>query len=80
MTAAFTLTRNAPLRGLNTLRVAATSRWLGRLHHPDAIPALLDLPDLRGLPVLVLGEGSNVLFAGDFPGLVLHPALRGMED
>jgi len=79
MTAAFTLTRDAPLRGLNTLRVAATSRWLATLHHPDAIPALLDRPDLRGLPLLVLGEGSNVLFAGDFPGLVLRPAFAAVQ-
>ena len=79
MTAAFKLTRNAALGGLNTLRVAATSRWLATLHHPDAIPELLDMPELRGLPVLVLGEGSNVIFAGDFPGLVLHPAFAAVH-
>lgn len=30
-------------------------------------------------PVLPLGEGSNLLFTGDFPGTVLHSAIKGME-
>ncbi|MGD8368623.1 MAG: UDP-N-acetylmuramate dehydrogenase, partial [Desulfobacterales bacterium] len=30
-------------------------------------------------PKLILGGGSNVLFLDDFPGLVLHPAIRGIE-
>jgi UDP-N-acetylmuramate dehydrogenase len=79
MTAAFTLTRSAPLGRLNTLRVAATARWLATLHHPDGIRALLDQSDLRGLPLLVLGEGSNVLFAGDYPGLILRPAFADVR-
>jgi len=79
MAAAFMLTRDAPLGGLNTLRVAADARWLATLHDPDAIDALLDRPELRGLPVLVLGEGSNVLLAGDYPGLVLHPAFAAVH-
>ena len=72
MPEAFTLVENAPLAALNTLRVAATARWLATLHDPAALPALLGSPAARG-PVLVLGEGSNVLFAADFPGLVLRP-------
>lgn len=30
-------------------------------------------------PVLLLGEGSNLLFSGDFPGTVLHPGIPGIE-
>ena len=32
-----------------------------------------------GLPVLPLGEGTNVLFVDDFPGLVVRIALSGVE-
>jgi len=28
---------------------------------------------------MVLGEGSNVLFTGDFNGTIIHPALKGIE-
>lgn len=70
------LERDASLGSLNTLRVQARARWLAAVEHPDDIPALLGLAELAGQPVLVLGEGSNVLFATDFPGLVLRPRFR----
>lgn len=66
------LERDASLAQLNTLRVPARARWLADVHHPDQVPALLARPEIAGHPVLALGEGSNVLFAGDFPGLVLR--------
>jgi len=73
MAEAYTLLEQAPLAPLNTLRVAATARWLAELRGVAALPHLLGLPAARG-EVMVLGEGSNVLFAADFPGLVLRPA------
>ena len=69
MTDAYTLARDASLRELNTLRVAATARWLAtRRPTPSALPELLARPELDGLPLMVLGQGSNVLFAADFAG------------
>jgi UDP-N-acetylmuramate dehydrogenase len=78
MAEAFSLIENAALAPLNTLRVAATARWLATLRDPQALPALLDRPEAQG-PLLVLGEGSNVLFAGDFAGLVLRPCCTGLR-
>jgi UDP-N-acetylmuramate dehydrogenase len=78
MPEAFTLVENAPLAALNTLRVAATARWLATLRDAAALPALFESPAARG-PVLVLGEGSNVLFAADSPGLVLRPAFADVR-
>ncbi|HQR48864.1 MAG TPA: UDP-N-acetylmuramate dehydrogenase [Steroidobacteraceae bacterium] len=76
MSEAFTILRDAPLRDANTLRVAATARWLATVRDPSALPDVLGRPEFAGLPVLVLGEGSNVLFATDFAGLVLRPSWR----
>jgi UDP-N-acetylmuramate dehydrogenase len=76
MTQAFTLEREAPLAGRNTLRVAATAGWLATVRDPAALPEVLAVQESRNQPSFVLGEGSNVLFAGDFPGLVLIPAWR----
>jgi UDP-N-acetylmuramate dehydrogenase len=73
MAEAYTLIEHAPLATRNTLRVAATARWFATVNSAAALPALLDLPAARG-PVMVLGEGSNLLFADDYPGLLLRPA------
>jgi UDP-N-acetylmuramate dehydrogenase len=74
-----TLTRSVPLEHRNTLGVAAEAAWLAQVRRQDALPALLATPDIRGLPVLVLGAGSNVLFAADFPGVVVTLELPGIE-
>ncbi len=70
---------NAALAACNTLRVAATARYLvrvgGATSHDLAreLAELLADPRFDGLPRMVLGGGSNVLFAGDFPGAVIVP-------
>jgi len=79
MSEAFTLAFDAPLGGLNTLRVNATASCLATAADPDVLPAILGHERLRDFPVLVLGEGSNVLFAADFHGLVLRPAWRSVR-
>ena len=76
---------NAALTARNTLRVAATARYLVRVGGPASevvarqLADLLAEPRFRGLPRLVLGGGSNVLFAADFPGVVIMPQAAGVE-
>ena len=77
--AGFTLTENASLLHRNTLRVDARAAWLAEIHRADSIPALLADPALRDKPPLLLGEGSNVLFAGDYDGVVVTMKTRGVE-
>lgn len=79
MTPAYTLTRNASLARRNTLRVAAQAELLVELSDPASLPELLQLESVRDRPLLVLGEGSNVLFAGNFEGVVLIVSSRGKE-
>ncbi|MGI9246636.1 MAG: UDP-N-acetylmuramate dehydrogenase [Steroidobacteraceae bacterium] len=75
MAAAYSLAFDAPLRERNTFRVDARARCLATVHDAAALPALLRDPAVRGLPLLVLGEGSNLLFAEPrFDGLVVHLA------
>lgn len=68
---AYTLRERAPLQARNTFRVAATAALMAEVRRPEGLAELLAFPAVRTMPVLVLGEGSNVLFAGDFPGLVI---------
>lgn len=78
MTAAtITPTKNASLQSLNTLRFSATASWLQIVESVDMLRQALIWGRERSLPILVLGGGSNIVFGGDFPGLVLQMALRG---
>jgi len=73
MAVAYSLVADASLRGCNTLGVDARAAWMATVHDAEALPAVLRLPQAEA-GVLVLGEGSNVLFARDYPGLVLRLA------
>jgi UDP-N-acetylmuramate dehydrogenase len=63
------------LRPFNTMGIAAHARKLLPVHALDDLHAVRADPTLNLLPRLVLGGGSNLLFTGDFDGLVLH--MRG---
>lgn len=73
------VTENASLRALNTFRVEARARFLVTLETLEDIPAFLADERFYGLPRLIMGGGSNILFRDDFPGVVVHVTLRGVE-
>ncbi|HTM69857.1 MAG TPA: UDP-N-acetylmuramate dehydrogenase [Luteimonas sp.] len=69
-------TEDARLDARNTFGVAARTPLLVEVEDAAALPAVLADPLLRdgmqrGRGLLVLGGGSNLLFAGDAPGAVL---------
>jgi UDP-N-acetylmuramate dehydrogenase len=74
----YVLERNVDLRGFNTLHVAARADRVATVQHSKALSAVLALPELRTSPPLVLGEGSNVLFASTSVDLVLRPAFAAV--
>lgn len=75
----YTLIENAPLGTRNTLRVNARARLLAEISDASKLPELLAFPAVRQGKLLVLGEGSNMLFTGDFDGTVLAMATRGVQ-
>jgi len=75
MTESIRIARDAPLQSRNTLGVAATAPVLVEVADAGALPALFADRDFAASLSLVLGGGSNLLFAGDPEGVVL--ALTG---
>jgi UDP-N-acetylmuramate dehydrogenase len=66
------------LSDLCTLGVGGRARAYAEVRSLDEARAALRYAHEHGLPLLVLGGGSNLVVADDgFPGLVLHVALRG---
>lgn len=73
--------RAVDLTPFNTLGVAARAAQMAWLDSADDVQALLRAGALGSAlpPPLVLGGGSNTVFAHDPDGWVLHPAMRGCE-
>ena len=80
---AFRIVENARLDARNTFGIPASAGMLVEVSDTTALPELFGYAMLRDGPVLVLGGGSNLLFAGDPPGVVLSLAaqeIRIIED
>ncbi|NUS39129.1 MAG: UDP-N-acetylmuramate dehydrogenase [Lysobacter sp.] len=83
MTEAYRLAERARLDARNTFGVPARADLLVEVNDAAALPELFGYAMLRDGPVLVLGGGSNVLFAGDPRGAVLAltaQSIRIVED
>lgn len=79
MNDAVRITRNADLTARNTFGVAARAPWLVEVDDARELPAVLQRAELRDVAPLVLGGGSNLLFAADAPGPVLALTGRGIS-
>jgi UDP-N-acetylmuramate dehydrogenase len=73
------LMRDQQLLERNTFRVPARAARYSEIRDVRALPELLERPQVRNMPVLALGDGSNLLLTKDFEGLVLHIANTGMQ-
>ena len=65
-----------PLDACNTFRVPARAALFAQADDRESLQQLLAEPAVRDGPLLVLGEGSNLLFSGDPVGPVVRIALR----
>jgi UDP-N-acetylmuramate dehydrogenase len=75
------LEENISLAPLTTFGIGGPARWFVRAQSEDEVVEASEWARSRGVPLFVLGGGSNVLIAdGGFPGLVLHIALRGVQE
>jgi UDP-N-acetylmuramate dehydrogenase len=73
------IAERVPLADRTTLRLGGPARWFAACVSDDEVREALTFARGRGVPVLVLGGGSNVVVSdAGFPGLVLHVALRGV--
>lgn len=71
---------NIPLAPLTTLGIGGPARYFVRAESEEALVAALHYAEQQGLPVFILGGGSNVLVAdAGFNGLVIQIAITDPE-
>ena len=68
-----------PLGRFNTFGIDATAKAYLAVTSTGMLTHVKGDPMLARLPRLVLGGGSNLLLTGDFPGLVLHMQMTGVQ-
>ncbi|MBC6429235.1 MAG: UDP-N-acetylmuramate dehydrogenase [Cellvibrionales bacterium] len=70
---------NHPLLAHNSLGIPARCHTYVEAHTPTQIRAACAHAHTQNLPIFVLGDGTNLVIAADYPGLVLRPRIGGIE-
>jgi UDP-N-acetylmuramate dehydrogenase len=71
--------QHADLSALNTFKIKAAARHFVTVKSRADVLELLDNAVFTREKRLFLGGGSNILFTGDFNGLVIQNALKGID-
>lgn len=71
--------RNASLKGLNTFGIDVKAAFLTTFRSADELREILLHPEIKDLPKMILGGGSNLLFTRDYPGVILRNSILGIK-
>ncbi len=67
------------IKKFNTLGLRVITEWYAQPSTVEEIKSLLEDKRFMALPLQIVGSGSNLLFNGNFNGLVIHPNIREIE-
>jgi len=70
---------NHQLKDLNSFGLHTKAKHYARPKDLESLSNLMENEAFSQMPLLVLGEGSNILFRSDFEGLVIQPGMKGIE-
>ncbi|WP_152224547.1 UDP-N-acetylmuramate dehydrogenase [Pseudomonas sp. SCB32] len=73
------LQENLSLKSYNTFGVDVAARWFAQAHDDAEVRAGIAAAAEKGLPLMVIGGGSNLLLSRDVEALVLRMASRGIR-
>jgi UDP-N-acetylmuramate dehydrogenase len=74
------LSENVPLAPMTTLGIGGPARYFADVADSQTLLSGVDWAGSRGVPLFVLGGGSNIVVADSgFPGLVLRVCIGGVE-
>lgn len=68
-----------PLKPYNTFGIDVKAKLFARFDSVQELQELLQMPELKQEPKLILGGGSNLLFTKDFEGVVLQNGIKGIS-
>ncbi|CAI8869335.1 MULTISPECIES: UDP-N-acetylmuramate dehydrogenase [Pseudomonas] len=71
--------QHVSLKPYNTFGIDVKARYFTEVHSDDEVRQALARASEQGVPVLVVGGGSNLLLTGDIQALVMRMASRGLR-
>jgi UDP-N-acetylmuramate dehydrogenase len=74
-----TLREDYSLKNHNSFGIDARARYFAEIDNTSDLIHFIRNNPVPGIPVMILGAGSNILFAGDYNGLIIHPFIKGIE-
>ncbi len=75
---ALAIRHDVELRHLNTFHVGARARFLVTITAVDQLRGVLQWQQQQQIPFMLIGQGSNILFKDDYPGLIIELHHRGV--
>lgn len=71
---------NIPLKNYTTMKLGGNARFMTELHTPEDIQSISSNAKKQGLPLFILGGGSNVIVHDEgFNGIVVRNRIPGFE-
>lgn len=70
---------NKNLKSYTTISINTTAKFWTEPSNEQELLEIFSDQKLANLPYIVLGEGSNILFDGDYDGLVIHLGMRNFQ-
>jgi UDP-N-acetylmuramate dehydrogenase len=71
--------QDTPLKPFHTFGIKCKAKYIATIESYNELLAFLKDEWPRYSSRLILGGGSNVLFTGDYEGLILRPQIKGIE-
>ncbi len=73
------LKENYPLKDITTFHAKVFAKYYAEFSSVDELKVILSSPEVKNKPFMVLGGGSNVLFTGDYNGIIIRNTIKGIE-
>lgn len=74
------LFQNYPLQDVTTFHAKVFAKYYTVFSSVEFLKQILSSPEVKSMPFIILGGGSNVLFTGNFDGVIIRNAIEGIEE